>query len=316
MGIFYAVLLISFSTYADTNSDTNRLFNWAQENYSSIFSTNEITKAILLPESSRELAGSWLYRFYPETNVYAGVLNEQEVFVLGGPWPELLYVGTLNELISVLPPQSTLESQDCVNRLTLVAVGTQYNTLSTSADGLSSSEFHVTHDEVTGEFIRVTNTPINNSFGLISTETLSKYRHDSGFIYISQLAINTIFNSTASNTKVNFSPERQSIGSPACIGQTVTRNFVKIINQTTDGMALPTRTESFVGSHTVESINEIKTVAAGTFNTVLFRDTNSSDGSYSLQWTDILTGVLIASEDYDVNNSRLSTFEITTLTIP
>ncbi len=316
IGIFYAGLFISINIYADTTSDTNHLFDWAESNYSNIFLSNETTKNILLPESSGELAGSWLYRFYPDKKVYAGVLNEQDVFVLGGPWPTLFYVGTLNDLVSTIPPSNTTDSGMCVDRVTLVAEGTQYNTLSTSADDQSSSEFHVTHDEVTSTLIRVINIPNNDSIGLKSIESLTDYRYDNGFVYVSKLTINNQFDDSVTNTEVNFSPERQSIQSPACIGQNINRDFVRTINRTIGGIASPTSTEHFLGTHTVESINERKSVTAGMFNTVRFRNTDNSNGSYSLEWNDILTGVNIAIENYDANNLLLSTYEITTLTIP
>ena len=316
IGIFFAGLLISINTYADTTSDTNRLLDSAETNYLDIFLTKETTKSILLPESSGELAGSWLYRFYPDSNIYAGVLNHQDVFVLGGPWPELFYVGKLSDLISTLPPPNTTDSGMCVDRVTLVNEGTQYNTLSASAEGQSSSVFHVIHDEVTSTSIRVINTPINDSIGLINIESLTDYRNESGITYVSQLIINNQFDNSIRNTVINFSPERQSIQSPACIGQTINRDFERTINSTIEGLASPTNTEHFLGTHTVESINERRSVTAGTFNTVRFRNTDNSNGSYSLVWNDILTGVDVAIENYDANNLLLSTYEITTLTTP
>lgn len=314
--IFYVGFFISISAYANEYSDTNRLFDWAELNYPDVFMTKETTKDILLPESSGELAGSWLYRFYPDKNVYAGVLNEQDVYVLGGPWPELFYVGTLNDLVASLPPPDRLNFGACVDRVTLVAEGTQFNSLSVSADSQSSSEVHVIHDEVTSAFIKVINTPINDSIGLNSIESLTDYRHDSGFVYVSKLTITSQVGNSITSTEVSFSPERQAIQSPACIGQVVNRDYTRTINRTIDGITLATSTEHFLGTHTVESINESKSVAAGTFNTVRFRNTDSSDASYSLEWNDILTGINVASENYDANNQLLSTYEITTLTIP
>ena len=314
--IFCAVLTINSSTYADTSSDTNRIFDWAESTFPTIFSTHETTKSIQLPENANELAGSWLYRLYPEQNVYAGVLNEKDVYVLGGPWSQLLFVGTLNNLVANLPPTNTTVSGTCVDRVTLVAAGTQYNTLSASADSQSSSEFHVTHEEVTNTLIRVKTTPTSDSFVFKSAESITEYRHNSGFVYVSKLTINNQFDNSVTSTEVSFSPERQSIQSPACVGQTIIRDYVLTINDTRDGVALPTRTEqSPIVTHTVEAVNESKSVTSGTFNTVRFRNTNSN-GSYNLEWYDIVTGISIAIETYTENGLLKSTLEVISLTKP
>ncbi len=310
--IFCAVLTINSSSYADTSSDTNLLFDWAESTYPTIFSTHETTKSIQLAENANELAGSWLYRLYPEQNVYAGVLNEKDIYVLGGPWPQLLFVGRLDDLVANISPTNTAGSDTCVDRVTLVAAGTQY----TSVNGQSSSGFHVTHEEVTNTSIRVKNIPISDSVGLKSIETITDYRHESGFVYLSKLTTNTQFDNSTLNIKVSFSPERQSIQSPACVGQTIIRDSVRTINETRDGVALPTRTENFLDTHTVEAVKERTSVTSGAFSTVRFRNTDSSNGSYDFQWYDIVTGILIASESYTENGLLKSTSEVTSITKP
>ena len=313
--ILFAVLTINNSSYADTSSDTNLLFDWAESTYPTIFSTHETTKSIQLAENANELAGSWLYRLYPEQNVYAGVLNKKDVYVLGGPWPQLLFVGTLDDLVANIPPTNTAGSDTCVDRVTLPAVGTQYNTLGASADGQSSSGFHVTIEELTNTSMRLKQIPINDSIGFKSIEIITAFRHDSSFAYTSKLTTNIQFGNSTVNKEISFSPEIQSIQSPACVGQTITRDYVQTIKQTSDGVALPTRTENFLGTHTVEAVNESKSVTSGTFNTVRFRNTKSN-GSYALHWNDIVTGIDIASESYTENGLLKSTSEVTSITKP
>ncbi len=301
--------------YADTSSDTNRLFDWAESTYPTIFSTHETTKSIQLPESANELAGSWLYRLYPEQNVYAGVHNEKDVYVLGGPWPQLLFVGTLNNLVANLPPTNTTGSGTCVDRVPFPAAGTQYNMLNASADGQSFSEFHFIHEEATNTSMRIKQIPINDSIGLKSIEIITDYRLDNGFAYTFKLTMNIQFDNSTVNKEISFSPEIQAIQSPACVGQTITRDYVQTINETSDGIALPTRTENILNTHTVEAVNESKSVTSGTFNTVRFRNTNSN-GSYNLEWYDIVTGISIAIETYTENGLLKSTLEVISLTKP
>ncbi|MBS0423425.1 MAG: hypothetical protein JSR71_03125 [Proteobacteria bacterium] len=58
-------------------SDTDKLLNWAEKTFPQFFPSHQATQNI----------EPWLFRFYPETNVYAGVnKNDQNVYVLGGPW--------------------------------------------------------------------------------------------------------------------------------------------------------------------------------------------------------------------------------------
>ncbi len=73
---------------ADTASDTEKLLNWAENTYPQYFPTHQVTQNI----------EPWIYRFYPETGVYAGVnKTDNNVYALGGPW------GNTPALIDTLP---------------------------------------------------------------------------------------------------------------------------------------------------------------------------------------------------------------------
>lgn len=76
---FCAIGLLSnsYTTLADTTSDTEALLNWAEKTFSQFFPSKQATQSI----------EPWLYRFYPETGIYAGVnKNDINVYTLGGPW--------------------------------------------------------------------------------------------------------------------------------------------------------------------------------------------------------------------------------------
>ncbi|WP_293006087.1 hypothetical protein [Nitrosomonas sp.] len=82
---------ISFA-FADTASNTETLLNWAESNYPQYFPTHETTQSIT----------PWLFRFYPNSNVYAGVnTNENGVYVFGGPWGNVnpTYIDSLSNLL-------------------------------------------------------------------------------------------------------------------------------------------------------------------------------------------------------------------------
>ncbi len=63
------------SSVADVATDTEKLLNWAQNSYKSFFPSIQPTQTL----------ESWLYRFYPETGIYAGVNTKtNDVYVMGG----------------------------------------------------------------------------------------------------------------------------------------------------------------------------------------------------------------------------------------
>ncbi len=60
---------------ADTTNDAETLFNWAETNFPQFFPTHQGTQSI----------EPWLYRFYPDNQIYLGVnKNDNAVYVLGG----------------------------------------------------------------------------------------------------------------------------------------------------------------------------------------------------------------------------------------
>ncbi|SDY27580.1 hypothetical protein [Nitrosomonas sp. Nm58] len=73
---------------ADTASDTETLLNWAEKTYPQFFPSHQTTQSI----------DPWLFRHYPEANIYAGVnKHENNAYVMGGPW------GNEPTLIDTLP---------------------------------------------------------------------------------------------------------------------------------------------------------------------------------------------------------------------
>lgn len=71
----FAILGSMPSALADTASDAEKLLNWAQNSYKELFPSIQSTQTL----------EPWLYRYYPETGIYAGVnKNDNDVYVLGG----------------------------------------------------------------------------------------------------------------------------------------------------------------------------------------------------------------------------------------
>jgi cytochrome c551/c552 len=104
-GAYYAGLLRGFIfvcvfcvpigfplAFAQSNSDVEKIFNWAENNFPRHFRDHQMTLT----------AGAWQYRFYPSANVYIGVRDEQ-VFVLGsrfGSADNPVFVDTVSGLLT------------------------------------------------------------------------------------------------------------------------------------------------------------------------------------------------------------------------
>jgi len=90
--IFLVLIFISQSVFADTQSDSDKLFDWAETQYSDLFA----------PASQvSQTSGVWYYRYYPETNNYLGTnTTDLDVHVLGDVFGGQLRIDTLEALMS------------------------------------------------------------------------------------------------------------------------------------------------------------------------------------------------------------------------
>jgi hypothetical protein len=87
------LLGLSTPALADLASDTEKLLNWAETTYPQYFPSHKTTKT----------AGEWIYREYSELGIYAGVnKNDNNVYVLGGPWNNPTVVGSLAALMTIV----------------------------------------------------------------------------------------------------------------------------------------------------------------------------------------------------------------------
>lgn len=100
---------------ADIASDTERLLNWAETTYPNLFPSHQVTQNI----------EPWLYRYYPESQIYAGVnKNDNDVYVLGGNFGNTpTRIDTLANLVSQIPTGGNISACDTAN----VPAGIIYN---------------------------------------------------------------------------------------------------------------------------------------------------------------------------------------------
>ncbi|MBX3615876.1 hypothetical protein [Nitrosomonas sp.] len=78
--------------HATLASDSEKLFNWAENTFPTIFPSRRATQNI----------EPWFFRHYPESDIYVGVnKSDNNVYAMGGPWGSSpVVIDTLSRLIS------------------------------------------------------------------------------------------------------------------------------------------------------------------------------------------------------------------------
>ena len=89
--ILLLFLTYSLQVFSDNLSDSNKLFNWAEENYSQYFNP---------PGGSTFEIENYRVRYYKNTDIYIGTLGE-DVYVYGEIFNGLKHVGSIGDFIDV-----------------------------------------------------------------------------------------------------------------------------------------------------------------------------------------------------------------------
>ncbi|MDP3875924.1 MAG: hypothetical protein Q8Q50_02985 [Methylobacter sp.] len=76
---------------ADLACESDLLFNWAEAHFQDLFPRSANTETL----------APWLYRFYPESGIYAGVNSDKDVYLMGGSFGnEPFYIDKLGNLLT------------------------------------------------------------------------------------------------------------------------------------------------------------------------------------------------------------------------
>ncbi|MDE2387892.1 MAG: hypothetical protein KGN35_02230 [Betaproteobacteria bacterium] len=116
--------------FATTAGDTERLLNWAEKNFPQFFPSHQATQNI----------EPWIFRYYPETQVYAGVnKSDQNVYVLGGPWGNNpAVIDTLANLINQVNSSGgdgSIAACDTANAISGVSYSQSGNVVTVTTNG-------------------------------------------------------------------------------------------------------------------------------------------------------------------------------------
>ncbi|WP_293005716.1 hypothetical protein [Nitrosomonas sp.] len=231
---------------ADINSDTETLLNWAENTYPDLFPSHQGTQSL----------NPWLYRFYPETGIYAGVnVGDNGAYVLGGPYgSNPVRVAGLPELIAQIIESGGNSSIPGCNTsgappgLSYTQSGNVVN-ISTGASCVAlptANNFCVTPQQPaeTGISVLTTSTGNSPSFGGISAGSLGPNPLQSfadGFanskhctMHVPADTANLIINSN-----VCFDITAQSSGFAGVPGITITPPVTMSLNTTSTNVIVP-----------------------------------------------------------------------------
>lgn len=93
--ILISLLFFTYSTqaFSDNLSDSNKLFNWAEKNYSQYFNPPKGNKGTF------EL-GNYLVRYYKSTHIYIGTFGD-DVYLYGEVFNGLSLVGSIGDFVDI-----------------------------------------------------------------------------------------------------------------------------------------------------------------------------------------------------------------------
>ncbi len=288
--VFFFLIFISQSVFADTLSDSDQLFSWAETQYPEFFSP---------PSQSSQTFENYYYRYYPDTNNYLGTHTiDLDVHVLGDTFGGQVRVNSLQALMVT----AGLATGSCA-AVPLISTGTKY-TWTTTSQGVSFTS-DITHDLVTTT--QAKETVISQGS---TTTTEKSFTINNDIISSTELITNTSGSGFDLKTETTFSPFMQAIAYNFCVGQTLNSSY----ESTTKSLAGTSSTD-VTEVYGVDAVNESLITAGGTFTTVKFTVLRTDSGGTirTINWLDQATGILVRQESYDNSGSLNSTTEVTSL---
>ncbi len=157
--LFVSLTMVSTGVYSDTRTDSDRLFDWVEENFSQYFAP---------PGQQTQSFENYYYRYYPQTNNYIGTnTSDLNVYVLGDIFGGLLKVDSLQNLLQA----AGLSGATAQNQTTLilaVASSEKQIRLAWAADS-SDSVFHL-HLSTQADFTPSANTLVDSLSGIYQAD--------------------------------------------------------------------------------------------------------------------------------------------------
>ncbi len=124
------LLINTHSAFSGIASDTETILNWSEKTYPELFPSHQATQSI----------EPWLFRYYPESGIYAGVnQNENAIYVLGGVWgSNPTFIDNLSNLINQIGNSGgdgNIAACDTTNTPAGIVYSQSGNVISVSSNG-------------------------------------------------------------------------------------------------------------------------------------------------------------------------------------
>ncbi len=144
--------------------------------------------------------------------------------------------------------------------------------------------------------------------GIVNETTT--YSISNNYMDITKYIQQSTINSNSVTTTIEFKPFQRIEIDTVCKDQTWTSSFELSASTTAaNGVNYPAVTQDMTAHYTIESINEIKSVTAGTFNTYRKRMVDNH-GAEAVSWIDTKTRVIVCNETYDSSGALNGTMEL------
>jgi hypothetical protein len=165
----------------------------------------------------------------------------------------------------------------------------------------------------TGAYTETHSTASGAGISTVSDSTVDEQYHITGdMLYVEHITVDsrsTVMGYTIDDhSEITFQPAWLSgAAGRMCAGQTWTSEPVNQTVVSTWGGTVQETTERHTG--TVQSVNAAVTTAAGSYTAVQVR-TQWEDGSATVQWTDLASGVMVRQEEYDEGGALVQTTQL------
>lgn len=294
------LLLFLSSANADRKNDIETIFNWAEQNYSIIFSPAG-TKTQLIPNFN---GASWHYRHYTGTNLFMGINSEDKVFIYDPEDNDLTYIDSISAVLTMINnSQGSVDPNNCAT-IPLVTKGLKM-TQKITIGNFPSSETKTEYIEVSTTHSKRIETEVDKSGKIDKNVIEENFIIADNYMAISGNTITTFNNGVAGSASiVTNTPSVRKAINHVCMGQSWRDNYImKASIKGVEILALP-----IILASTVEAIHEPITTTAGTFDTVRLRHSGVGLGSYS--WISTKYGVKVRGGHYKTSGEFVGEEEL------
>lgn len=328
---FLFLLLPSFVSALSTPDinkiiTANRIFDEAEKQFPQYLS----------PQGAKtDIYQEWIYRYYSDTDMYAGINDKDEVYLLVDG--NLVYQGTVPEIQNLLGISTYFEigeddpgSGDCVTvNLHPVGLKVRYKTSypDTNTEPTYQDFTFLDRSETIG-VVRIVSTDHGNTNDMLQQD--NGYVSD-GMFYLESTDVTTThtFITAVESPIVTVTKMRYEYSPPNKIGplrnfcngqiwysDSVSKETINSDSIIPPGFPKPNPFSTTLASKSVvEATNENVTTPFGQVNTLRYRKVYS-DGTYSIQWNSIEYGVPVRGEVYGPSGKLYNISEAQTLELP